>query len=280
MNLRRLSGLARPVDTNYAGNRHILALSAAVLVVAWPMLGLYTGSWLAALGAAAVAALACFLAWALARELDPDQSDAALLGAALTLPGLLAVGLPDLGALFLVLLAMRVVNRTTGIPATVLDLGLLVVLAVLVSLPAQPVYLAAAGVAVLLDGILSPPSRRRLITGIGAAMIAAAVVIVVMPEGPGPAPDPAAVLAALVLTAALVPVIRAQADIKSTADDTGEPLSARRVQAAQLLALASALATAYFQGSAGLAALSPLWAAVLGAAGWRLWARVRGAGAA
>lgn len=278
MNLRRLSGLARPIDTNYPSNRRILVLSAAVLVAAWLLLGLRTGTWLAALGSAALAALACFLAWALARELDPDQHDAALLGAALTLPGLLAAGLADIGALFLVLLAMRVVNRTTGVAATALDLGLLLVLAVLVALPAQPVYLAAAGVAVLLDGVLSPPSRRRLITGIGAAMIAAAVVIVVLPEGPRPAPELIAMLSALVLAALFTPVVLAQTGIESTADETGEPLIPRRVQAGQLLALGTALAAAYWQGSAGLAALWPLWAAVLGAAAWRLLGRMRGAG--
>ncbi|MGD2019661.1 MAG: hypothetical protein PVJ30_02155 [Thiohalocapsa sp.] len=278
MNLRRLSGLARPVDTAYASNRRILGLSAAVLVAAWLIFGLHTGSWLAALGSAALAALACFLAWALARELDPDQSDAAVLGAALSLPGLLAAGLPDIGALFLVLLAVRAVNRSTGLPATVLDLGLLLALGVLISLPAQPVYLAAAGVAVLLDGILAPPSRRRLITGIGAATIAAAVVIVLMPEGPRPLPDLTAVLAALALAALFIPVVLAQIGIESTADETGEPLSTKRVQAGQLLALAAALAAAFWQGGAGLTALSPLWAAMLAAAGWRLWGRVRGAG--
>ena len=275
MELRRFSGLARPVDTGYASNRRIAGASVAVLAAAWLIAGIATGQWLGALGTAALTALAFFLAWALGRELDPDEDAAALAGAALTLPGLALAGLPDIGALFLVLLAMRVLNRTTGVAATVLDVGLLLVLGLVVALPGQPVYLAAAGAALMVDGIISPPSRRRVIIGLGAGAIAAAGVIVLMPGGPRPQPELLAGLAALVLAAAFVPVIQAQRGLQSVADDTGEPLAVQRVRAGQLLAAGTALAAALWQGSAGLLALLPLWAAMLAAAGWRLGSGLR-----
>ncbi len=270
MDLRSLSGLARPVDMSYASNRRVAMASAGVMIAAWIISGLAGAGWLSALGTGALAALGFFLAWALGRELDPDQDGAALLAAALTLPGLALAGVPNVGALFLILLGVRVVNRTTGLAATPLDVGLLVVLGLLVAAPVQPVYLIAAGMALVVDGVISPPSRRRVIIGVGAAVVAAAGLIVLLPDGPRPQPGLWPSLLALAIAGAFMPVILAQAKLTSLADDTSEPLSRLRVRAGQLLALGTAVATALWQGDAGVTALLPLWAALLATAAWRL----------
>jgi hypothetical protein len=269
MDLQRVSGVARPLDTAYPSNVAILAATAAVLLGAWPIIALAGAGWFEALGSAAVAGLAVFLAWALARELDPDQERAAFAGAALTLPAMLLLGLPDLLGLFVVLLAIRVLNRTTGVAATSLDVVALLALGLWASLPDRPIYLATAGAALIADAVLAPYGRRRLLSGIGAAAVAAAGLIVFMPGGPGAAPGIFSALVAVALAAAFVPVVLAQRGLESVADATGEVLSIRRVRAGQLLALALALGAAFWQGPEGLAELSPLWAAMVGTAAWR-----------
>lgn len=118
MQLRQLSGIARPIELGYATNRWIAALTVVVLIAASVGRAFAEPGWLAAVGWGALASIAFFLAWALARELDPDAEMAAFIAAGFTLPAIAAAALhwlplPNLAALFLVLLSLRVVNRST-----------------------------------------------------------------------------------------------------------------------------------------------------------------------
>ncbi|GHF30739.1 hypothetical protein HNQ07_000683 [Deinococcus metalli] len=107
-----VSALARPLDLRYSSNRVALVGAGVTLVLARRR----GQSWGRALDAAGLA----FLAWATARELDPDHpvtANAALpLGAVAGLAGL-DTALPGLGALS----GLRVLAGTTGEPPTVLD---------------------------------------------------------------------------------------------------------------------------------------------------------------
>ncbi|MDT8437023.1 MAG: hypothetical protein RRA92_09750, partial [Gemmatimonadota bacterium] len=120
MDLTRFTSIARPVDPAWPTNRAIAALAAlaaagtaAVVLLA----GRGDAGAAAALGEGLVAGVSVFLAWALARELDPDRDLAAFAAALLGLVAVSGLGTPRFAAVFLVLLALRVVNRTVGPPA-------------------------------------------------------------------------------------------------------------------------------------------------------------------
>ena len=53
-------------------------------------------------------------------------------------------------------------------------------------------------------------------------------------------------------------------------DATGKVLKPRRVQAAQVLALLTALLFAWWDGASGVMAVLPLWAAMVGVSLYRL----------
>jgi hypothetical protein len=280
MDLQQISGVARPLDPGYPSNRWIGIVTLAVLALAWLGRGAAAEDWLAAAGWAVVGAVAVFLAWALARELDPDAEGAAFTAAGIMAAALLAAGasgaaLPDLAALFVLLLATRVLNRTSGLGATVADgIGLLA-LGLWLTTQGQPLYLVAGAAALLLDGLMPPRARRRLIVG-GAALAIAAVIAVAASQPPAPAvPHPLAptwlpLLAALVAAALLLPSVRAAGRAQSTGDATGAPLSPARVRAGQGLALVTGLIAVLLQGAAGLIGLLPLWAAMAGVGSTRL----------
>jgi hypothetical protein len=280
MDLQHISGVARPLDPGYPSNRWIGIVTLAVLALAWLGRGAVTGDWLAAAGWAVVGAVAVFLAWALARELDPDAEGAAFTAAGIMAAALLAAGasgaaLPDLAALFVLLLATRVLNRTSGLGASVADgIGLLA-LGLWLTTQGQPLYLVAGAAALLLDGLLPPRARRRLMVG-GAALAVAAVIAAAAPQPFAPAvPHPLAptwlpLLAALAAALLLLPSVRAAGRMQSTGDATGAPLRPARVRAGQGLALATGLIAVLLQGAAGLFALLPLWAASAGVGGSRL----------
>jgi len=267
MDLRQASGLARPLDPGYRTNRWILALILGVLAGAWMLRGSLTGDWLAAGGLAVLAAIALFLAWALGRELDPPSESAAFLGAGLALPPLAAAAagwlpLPDLAALVLVLLAMRVLNRTSGNATRPLD-GLVVFgLAVWLAIDANPIYLLAAVIAVILDGLLPPAQRRRAVLGAAAAGVALVLVLVLGPAAPPSDLEPIPLLIAAAAGAVFSETIRATGRLEGAADDRSAALSPLRVRAGQLLALLTGLALVVWIGAAALTALAPLWAAM------------------
>jgi hypothetical protein len=274
MDLRQISGLARPVDLSFPTNRWITVLTGAALAGAWVWRGLATGAWLMAGGWAALAALALFLAWALARELDPGAELVAFIAAGLMLPFLVLAGLgwlplPDIAALFIVLLAVRVLNRTTGIAATVLDGVGVLALGLWLALGGSPVYLAGACAALLLDGLLPPVTARRALVAAAAVAVAVAAAVVLGQAPPSPESGLLPIAAGLAIGVLFAASIRAAGRMESIGDATGEPLSPLRVRAGQLLALSIGLVIVLWQGGTGLIALLPLWAAMVALGGFR-----------
>lgn len=268
--LTDISAVIRLPDPTYPTNLAIGLLSATIVVVGG-IAQLLTGrspiqSLLWGIGAG----LAVFLAWALARELDPDHDLSAFVGAGLMLIGLLVSELPSLLALFWLLVVLRIVNRTVGLPARLLDsLGALCLGGWLTWQGNWMAGLTTA-VAFLLDGLLSPRARHHLfLSGIAFAGTVVFSVFqgnVAMEHGPAMP----TVLAAVVMGGLFVVVVGTTGELKAVGDATGEPLSARRVQAAQVLALVTALLYAWWEGASGMGALLPLWAAMAGAALYRL----------
>ncbi len=270
MNLRAISGIARPLDFEYRTNRWIAGLAGAVLLIATLVRALATGDWLGAAGWGAWSALGVFLAWALARELDPDRDPAAFLAAGLAGVALLLTGLPDIAALFVVLLAVRVLNRTTGVGATPLDgIGLLG-LGLWLALGGTLLYLAVGAVALTLDGLLPPANRRRALLGVAGAAVAAAVLVLAGAEHEATGVAPLPIAGGLAVAALFAVVIARTRHVESLADVTRVPLAASRVQAGQVAALVTGLAAVVLQGGAGLVGLMPLWAAMLAVVLYRL----------
>jgi hypothetical protein len=270
MRLTDITALARPIDPNYPTNRAIALLALVVMVVGAILQWVGGAPLLESAGWGVSAGLSVFLSWALARELDPDHDLSAFVAAALMLFGLLLFNLPDLLALFWLILALRTINRTEGLPARPLDS--LAILGLGSWLVWQGNWIAGLMTLVVfvLDSVLSPRLRRHSILA-GVALGTVAVLIafhgdLVMGRRPYPL-TVITVAAASVLFLALVLTSR---HIQAVGDATGEPLSSRRVQAAQVLALATGLLATWWDGTAGVGAWLPLWAAMLGTGLYRL----------
>ncbi len=299
MEMDQISAIGRPVDPNYPTNRAIMLVTLVVVaggaISRWLMgAGLLPGGlW------GVNAGLAVFLAWALCREMDPDHAWSAFVAAGLAILGLLW-GQPDLLVLFWVLMVVRVVNRTVGLPATVLDLLLVVGLSGwLVWQQGNWIYGLMAGVAFLLDSQLAKaneeqrastpthdaPSERRcpLCPVVFAVVTIVATGVWTVLQGNWWAGDGGAALsfvqggagtafalATLAMAALFVPVIVGASQLNAVCDRTDDPLQPTRVQAAQGIAILTGIQLGFWAGKAGVVSVMPLWAAVVGAALYRL----------
>jgi hypothetical protein len=261
--MHKITALARPVDPRYPTNLAIAVLSLVVVLAA--------AAWRWSTGAAPLgsilwginAGLVPFLTWALGRELDPDHDLSAFVGAALALVALFFVEFPSLFAMVWLLLLLRVVNRTVGLPATLFDT--LTVLGLGIWLTWQGEWMAglATALALLLDGLLPPALRRHLIAAV-LALGGTVVILVVHGAAPEGFSSLEMGIPALVTAVLFLVVIVMSRRVQALGDVTGEPLRVERVQAAQGLALLTAVLYGVWSGSAGVLALLPLWAAMAG----------------
>jgi len=263
---KRLSTIGRPIDPTYLTNRII-----AVVTILY-MVGGVVFRWISGTGffegayRGAGAGVAVFLAWALGRELDPDNDTAAFFGAGLTAIAVPFLNPPGLLILFWLLIMLRLVNRTTGLPATLVDsLGWVLLSLWMIIKGNWIVGLMTAG-ALVCDGILYPKQKRQL--GLASIPLAAtALVLIRKPDLYRPPHDfilPLGVV--LLISLFFIPVLRGARTLRGQGDLTGAPLRPQRVITAQMLALTAAVLPAVFFGFPGVEMLMPFWAAVVGSA--------------
>jgi hypothetical protein len=169
----RFTSIARPIDPAYLTNR--------ALLIVLPVAGLL-GAGLAAffdtgrdpLSMAFSGVLTAFAAWALTRELAPDYNGAAFVALAFAWAANLALGVRLVLLVFVALVLIRVVNRSTGLPLRPFDtLGVLGFCIWAAMSTQQPLILLVASLAFLFDAQLKDPLRRHFLAA--AACLAAFV---------------------------------------------------------------------------------------------------------
>jgi hypothetical protein len=117
----RFSGLARPIDPAYPTNKAVL-LFAPVVFLLGAIYAYFGGAdFVDILRAGLNASLLLFLAWAVTRELSPDDNVASFVAVGIALIAWPRVGLQSILTLAAVLIAARVVSRSTGKAATMAD---------------------------------------------------------------------------------------------------------------------------------------------------------------
>jgi hypothetical protein len=264
MDRRRISCIGRPVDPAWPTNLAILILSlTVVLVVAGFRLLLGGLTFLPALVTGALAGASVFLAWALARELDPDQDLAAFVGALIALPTWELLGSPRFATVLLLLLALRIVNRTVGPAARPLDSIVILSLTGWVAWQGDWVTTFAVFLAFVMDSTLAPVHRPHLAAA-GAAL--ALTGVAASRSGFPPIVSDASFVSvgALALVLPFLAVVAESRSLRTLSDVGAQPLSARRVRSAQALAILAVSLAVLIDGTEGLAEVSPLWAALVG----------------
>ena len=167
----RFTSIARPIDPAYLSNRALLIVLPLLMLLNAGLASIYDiGS--APLSAALSGALVAFAAWALTRELVPDYNAAAFVALALAWVANVALGTTQVLLVFVALLLVRLVNRSTGPRWRVLDtLGVFGFCVWAALNTQQPLILVAAAAAFTLDATLKNPLRRHYFAA--AACIAA-----------------------------------------------------------------------------------------------------------
>ena len=163
----KYTSIGRPLEPAYPSNKAVLILMplGAVLgaIAAW----MDGQSGVQLLQQAISFLLIVFGAWALARELDPDDHTAAFISMAAAVFAALVVSAPGILLVFATLGLVRIVNRSTGLVARMGDSVIVMLLALLVIYSTKsPFFGIVAALAFILDGTLKEPLRHQWVFGL------------------------------------------------------------------------------------------------------------------
>jgi hypothetical protein len=277
MDRPRITSIGRPVDPAWPTNRAIIFLSLTVIAVVAAFRLLFGGLALVpAVVAGVLAGATVFFAWALAREVDPDHDLAAFVGALIALPTWELLGSPRFAIVLLLLLALRIVNRTVGPAARPLDSIAILLLASWVAWNGGWVETFAVFLAFLLDATLAPGHRLHL-AGAGAALALTGVAASRAGFPPAIASASPVSLGALALMLPFLAVMGRSGTLRTLTDVGALPLSAKRVRSSQALAILAVVLAVFVDGTEGLGEISPLWAAIVGCGLFGLYSKRRAA---
>lgn len=259
--LHAWTGLGRPLSPAWYTHRILLlCIAVAFGTAAGLQYFLVEQDWSSAAAAGFRIAGAVFLSWALARELHPDAPWAAFGAVALCTVGLWFWPRPDLLLLFHTLLLLRLINRSTGIPAKPLDVLLLL------GLTAWLLYLGhlmagvLAAVAFWSNGRLPAPQEKHKFL-ILPVVIAFAWAIAYQPHLAAPQPlSTTTTILVIALATGFALFARGLKEVKSLADADNTLLYYKRVQSAQVLTLLVTTIFTLWYGDEYFEHLIPLWA--------------------
>lgn len=266
--LTRWSSLSRVVDPRLKNHQVILGLSliSGALGLAFGYL-INQSAFIVALGLGFSCGLSAFLSWVLSRELDPDHPNSGLIAPILVVPAVLVLGSPAIIAGFWVVVLLRVLNRSTGLPAKPLDSLGLAALSIWVGLTLHPLALLLGSLAMVVDRWLPEGHPYHGPLGALATVIALAYILVfgvTVELSPTTNLLWAAAVAAIFYLAAVL----SQENPMAPCDFADRQISVWRVRAAQIAALVIALLFIAALGQQAVVLQSPLWAAMIGMAGF------------
>lgn len=268
--MRQVSALGRPLDPNYPTNRAIAIITVLVGIIAVAVQFIAGNSLIDGAFWAIKAAGGVFLAWALSRELDPDNEFSAFVSSGLAIVSLFFANAPSLLALFWYLWILRILNQSTGLPATVLDAAIAIGVGSWLAYQSNWAYIFITALVFLLDWLFTPQNHKQLAFAGLSLIVGAALVLILHVPFDVIEPSRVAAIPWLAITIVFIPVIFTSRQLEATCDYTGERLNPVRLQAAQVVALLSALAMTLFAGIEGELSLLPLWMAFLGIALYRI----------
>ncbi len=263
-------GLGRTLDPRYPTNVAIGLLTPLVGILVGAATLLRGEGLLASVVQAIYLAGSFFLAWALAREVDPDHPYSAFAAAAISLVVVPFLSLPSLIAIYLLLYVARMISGTVGKPASAVEAVGMLIVAAWFSWQLSWVFGAAVIAAFLLDARLRPTYPTHIRYAAAAAALTLAIAVLrgsFLPQPPAARGD---WLLMGLAGAAFILVIFDTRRIRVSTDAGSEPVPAGRVRASQLTTLLAAAGLAMWIGRSGLAVASPLWAVFLGVALYRL----------
>jgi len=253
VNKYEITTLGRKLDPEYPNNRLIIQLATLVTISALVFDLIINTEISASFVYGIKAGITTFLLWAISREIDPDHESAAFIPVIFTLPHVIIYGLHPIFPLTWFLLLLRLVNRSTGAKAGIIDSLAILSIGAFLTYQLSWVFGTISALGFFLDGKLSSPYRIHLIPVVLLLLCSG---LALMHESTDVVMDISLlkIVAFTVMILLALPLFTNRDTIISIGDRTGERLDEQRIKATQLLVVFSVSAFMLFS-----TAIDGLW---------------------
>ena len=262
MEIDKISSIGRPLDFNYKTNKAIVIITAITIMIGIALsitkqleipnvilLGLSFG-------------ITFFLSWAISREIDPDNAISAFIGLIPLFFILFFWSETNIVILLWLLISLRIINRTTGLPARFLDSIMLFAISVFMISFYNFFFGFLTTIVFLFDTILVDGQKFQLLFASLSALSVFIFVIInnqIFELSNFSMIQSISILTISIMFTIIVYFIR---DIKSKGDKNHKTLYLSRIKATQLFALLSVLLVSLTEF--GLTAMIPAWCVLIG----------------
>jgi len=260
--------LARGLDPTYLPNK--------ILILLLPFLFILSIGWSFILGqtltqsiiSSVIQLLLVFLCWAIARELDPDHDYAAFFSLPLLFHPLV-FGKENILILFWFVIALRILNQTTGKRVSSTDMIGFVFLTLLSVILSSAVLLIPLAISViLLSSLLSKNQSNHLLLSL-PLFPSFLLFLLITPETLTFLRPSLFTIAFIAFSSILMFFITATThEIQCTGDFSPQHLSVKRTQSAQIMGLLCVLLLSVFHD--GIWFVYPIWVAIIGIGVYRI----------
>ncbi len=262
MEIDKISSIGRPLDFNYKTNKAIVIITTITIMFGFVLsiLKEFTISNVILLGVSF--GITFFVSWAISREIDPDNSISAFIGLIPLFIILFFWIETNIIILFWLLISLRIINRTTGLPARIFDSGMLFVISVLMSYFYSPIFGLLSTIVFLFDAKLIDGQKFQLIFASLSLFLSIIFFTINNQVFVLPIFSTLQLLSILIIAIVFAFISYFTKDVKSKGDKNNEPLSLSRIRAAQIFILFSVLLMSFVE--IGLTAMIPVWCVLLG----------------
>jgi hypothetical protein len=262
LNSKQISSIGRPLDIKYKTNKAIVIITIANFFIGFLFFGLKQLELLNVFFGGIIFGLSFFICWAISREIDPDNPISAFIGLIPLFFLLLFYQNPDLIILFWLLLSLRIINRTTGLPATKLDSIGLLIFGLLLGYYINWIFGFLTGLVLFLD--LKLIDGRKFQLFLSSITILFSFILFIFSNRDLELISFGIFESAILLSVSIIffTFSLAQKKISSIGDQTNEKLELSRIRAAQIFVLIVILILSFF--TKNFYNILPLWCSVVG----------------
>ena len=262
MEIDKISSIGRPLDFNYKTNKAIVIITTITIMfgLVLSILNEFTIPNVILTGVSF--GITFFVSWAISREIDPDNSISAFIGLIPLFTILFFWIETNIIILFWLLISLRIINRTTGLPARIFDSGMFFVISFLMSYFYSPIFGFLAAIVFLFDTKLINGQKFQLIFASLSLLLSIIFFTINNQVFVLPIFSMIQLLSILIIAIVFALISYFTKDVKSKGDKNNEPLSLSRIKAAQIFILFSVLLTSFVE--IGLTAMIPVWCGLSG----------------
>ncbi len=262
MENKKISSIGRSLNFNYKTNKAIVIITAINIVIGL-LLSIINQLELPVVIIQGLSfGITFFLCWAITREIDPDNALSAFIGLIPLLFILIFLPETNIIILFWLLISLRIINRTTGLPARIADSAMLFVLSLLISYFYSPIFGFSVAAVFLFDAKLIEGQKFQLLFTFLSVFSSIILILYINQIFEVTAFSVLQFISILAIAIFFGFIIYSTKDVKSKGDITNIPLSLSRIRSAQFFALFSTFYFSFFD--VGLIVMIPVWCALTG----------------